>query len=71
MNKEKSKELILEKWGTWKEDPNNATYDEMSEFYDWLDDKHPELINWRVAEGIDRWQDVRGWLNKRTGMLNQ
>ena len=31
MNKEESKRRILQEWERWKENPNDATYEEMQE----------------------------------------
>jgi len=67
VKKEESKRQILQEWERWKENPNHATYQEMQEFYFWLEDNRPELLKWKVSPGVDRWQDVRGWLNRRTG----
>jgi hypothetical protein len=69
MTKEESKRRIIEQWNKWKPDPNNATYEEKSAFYEWLKGKHPELLKWRLQPlmtDMDRWQDVQGWLNQRT-----
>jgi hypothetical protein len=66
MRKDESKRLILEEWERWKDDPNQATYAEMQEFYMWIENNRPELLRWKIRPGMDRWQDVRGWLNVRT-----
>ncbi len=66
MTRDESKRLILEEWEDWKDDPNKATYWEMREFYDWIEDNRPELLQWRIRTGMDRWQAVHGWLNVRT-----
>ncbi len=66
MTKDESKRRILEEWERWKTNPNQATYQEMQEFYLWIETNHSELLQWRIRPGMDRWQDVRGWLNVRT-----
>jgi len=66
MTKNESKRRILEEWEGWKANPNQATYQEMQEFYLWIETNHSELLQWRIRPGMDRWQDVRGWLNVRT-----
>jgi len=66
VTKDESKRQILEEWQRWKADPNNATYQEMQKFYDWLEDNRRELLQWRIRPGMDRWQDVQGWLRVRT-----
>ena len=66
MTKDESKHRILKKWETWKANPNQATYQEMQEFYFWIETNHSDLLQWRIRPGMDRWQDVRGWLNVRT-----
>ena len=66
MRKDESKRLILEEWERWKDNPNQATYAEMQEFYMWIENNRPEFLRWKIRPGMDRWQDVRGWLNVRT-----
>ncbi len=67
MTKQECKEKILGEWQKWARDPNTATYAEMQSFYSWLEENNPELLSWRLPNtGMDRWQDVRGWLNTRT-----
>ena len=68
MTKEQCKQKILAEWETWAKDPNTATYDDKQMFYLWLEQNRPELLTWQLANpGMDRWQDVQGWLNRRTG----
>jgi hypothetical protein len=64
MTKDESKRRILQEWEHWKSDPNTATYQEKQAFYEWLKDNHPELLTWKIREGMDHWQDVQGWLNQ-------
>ena len=66
MTKDESKDRILNEWERWKNDPNRATYQEMQDFYLWLEDNRKELLQWRIRPGMDRWQDVQGWLKVRT-----
>lgn len=66
MTKKESKRLILEEWERWKDDPNQATYYEMQEFYMWIESNRLELLQWKIRPGMDRWQDVHGWLNVHT-----
>jgi hypothetical protein len=65
MTKDQSRQLIIKQWKQWKPDPNKGTYQEKLEFYDWLVDTHPELLKWKIRSGMNRWQDVQGWLNER------
>lgn len=68
MTKEQCKRKILQEWEIWARDPNTATYDDKHRFYFWLEENRPELLAWRLTNpGTDRWQDVQGWLNRRTG----
>ena len=69
MTKDESERRIIEEWNKRKSDPNTATYQEMDEFYEWLKDNRPELLKWKLRPpmtDMDRWQDVQGWLKKRT-----
>jgi hypothetical protein len=66
MTKDESYRWIIEEWEQWKSDPNRATYDEMRDFFNWVEDNRPELLQWKTREGVDRWQDVQGWLKVRT-----
>jgi len=66
MNKEESKTGILAEWEQWQDDPGSATYNEMMMFSLWLGKYRPELVCWPIDPGMDRWQDVHGWLNVRT-----
>ena len=67
MKKSDAKEMILKEWDNWSKTPDVRDYNEMSMFYLWLKKNKPELLTWRIGAGIDRWQDVQGWLNVRTG----
>jgi hypothetical protein len=74
MNKNESKREILTEWEKWAEDPNSDNYEQMDRFYRWLSKERPELFTWEtpsadnpIQESDFRWQDVRGWLNVRTG----
>lgn len=71
MKIEESKRLILQKWESWKKDPNNGTYNEMLNFYNWIEDNHLDLLNFRVPSGTERWQYVHGWLNERIRNSNK
>ena len=66
MNMKDAKAGILKLWDVWAENPDAAEVPKMREFYDWVEKNHPNLLTWKVGPGIDRWQDVRGWLNSRT-----
>jgi hypothetical protein len=67
MTKDKSRLRILQEWERWAPDPNLPDPHKMFEFYIWLEKNHPDLLTWKVREGVDRrWQSVRGWLNVRT-----
>ena len=67
MKKELCKQKILCEWERWAEDPNTASYEEKQKFYLWLEENKRELLTWKLPKlGMDRWQDVQGWLNKRT-----
>lgn len=66
MKIKEAERLILQQWETWAADPNNATYNEMVKFYQWIEDNHLDLLNFRVSSGTDHWQYVQGWIKKRT-----
>ena len=65
MTQKQSKKMILEEWEKWKDDPNRATYQEKQDFYFWLEDHRPKLLQFQVKSGVDRWQYVHAWLNER------
>ena len=67
MTKEESKIAILAEWERWQDDPSSGTCNDMQMFFLWLEKNRPDLLRWRIRPGMDRWQDVRGWLNVRTG----
>jgi hypothetical protein len=67
MNKEDSRLLILQEWDRWAKRSGAPAYEEMQRFYVWLEGQRPELLQWKIGHGRDRWQDVHAWLNAHTG----
>jgi len=57
---------VLGLWETWSRNRATATYNDMREFYCWLEEHHGALLEFPLPPGADPWQEVRAWLNRRT-----
>jgi hypothetical protein len=55
----------LNLWETWREE-EAATYADMQAFYLWMKKQYSGLLSFPVPQGVDRWQEIRAWLNRRT-----
>lgn len=61
-----AKSAVLAEWEKWADNPSQFDIIKMREFYDWLETNRPDVLQWRVKHGVDRWQVVREWINVRT-----
>ena len=67
MTKEVFKLKILEQWERYMPDPTHAEYQDKLNFYAWLKDVYPELVQWEDGTEMARWQEMVAWLNERQG----
>lgn len=57
------RERILAYWANWSKDPEKTYYQNASMFFLHLETERPELLEFRVQAGGDKWQVVQAWLN--------
>ena len=65
MNQKEAEKRILLLWSEWPNRSSPATYLEKTDFYQHLTKIHPEVLDFRVRHGIDKWQVVQTWLAQR------
>ena len=56
--------LIVAEWRTWKKQYGSGPANMMDFYFKWLPSNRPDLLRFRCKRDQDKWQRVRGWIQR-------
>ncbi len=62
MNQKDAEQQVLLLWSGWPNRSSPVTYQEKTNFYQYLTKFKPEVLEFRVRHGNDKWQVIQAWL---------